>query len=497
VLFQVLSSFSLILIVLAAFYIVATVRKLLRLKKQLTDIQSQLSQERHKETALSAQLTQLKSEVAETILHDPLTGLPGRQIFDDRFSQTLNQSSRYNLIFAILYVDLDEFKVINNALGPDAGDELLKEVGRRLLSCIRQMDTVSRFHGDEFTLLLTQLVKPETAAYVAQRVLDAVSQPFQIRGQELFITASIGIATFPTDGKDAATLLKSAENALHQAKARGCNSYQFCNEEMHTLSKRSLVLSSSLRSGAIYQDLRVYFQPRVHAQEKKIICMEALLHWNQPDFGLIPFAEFSRLAENSGSAIALGEWTLRAACQQFQEWKAQGFGLQNIAVEILPRQLENPHFTYKISQILQEIKLEPSCLILEISESLFSTKLDLIEKALNMLKHLGVRIAISNFGAGNIALQYLRRFPIDYLKISPMLIQHISVNREDEAIVKMIIALANSLQLHVAAEGVESERQKQLLKELGCNLMQGEFFSRPLVPQEFTAAIEKTIAESM
>lgn len=460
-------------------------REIRRLEKRAEQAESQLQEETRKQEELSSELTELKKQFTHSVIYDSLTGLPGRQVYKDRLLQIINQSKRYQLAFGVMFLDLDGFKVINEALGHDVGDELLKEVGVRLQGAIRQVDTISRFAGDEFVFILPQLSKPETAAYVAQRLLSVISQPFKIRDHELFITASIGIATFPSDGDTSLVLLKNADNALHQAKARGRNNFQFYREEMHTLSQRELTLSSDLQHNKIYQDFSLSYQPQIDFEKKEVCCMEVLLHWKHPDFGLIGLHDFLRLAENNGRINEVGEWILRNAIKQFQVWQNQQFYPSCISIDVSLRQLENPHFSYKLLQILQEQKVDPSVLILEISESIFY-KLDLIEKVTHMLKHMGVQIAVKDFGTGNLALQHLKRLPIDYLKISSLLTHDITINKESEAIVKMIVALANTLQITVVAEGVDTPKQKLLLKELGCHIMTGQLFGPPLKAEECT-----------
>lgn len=460
-------------------------REISRLEKHSTDTETKLKQETANSARLAAELDELKQQFTHNVIYDSLTGLPGRQVYYDRLLQTFNQSSRYQLSFGVMFLDLDGFKIINEALGHDVGDELLKEVAVRLEGTIRQVDTISRFAGDEFVFILPQLSKPETAAYVAQRLLNVISQPFVIRGQELYVTASIGIATYPLDGDTTAVLLKNAGNALHQAKTRGRNNYQFYREEMHTLSQRELILSSSLQHKDIYQDFSLLYQPEVNVINKEVVCMQALLHWKHPDFGLIALPEFLTLAENCSKINEIGDWVLRNALQQLKKWQTQKFFPRAISIPVSLRQLENPHFTYKAAQLLQELKLDPSMLVLEISESILH-KMELVEKVAHMLKHMGVQIAIKDFGAGNLALQHLKRFPIDYLKISSVLTQDITINKESEAIVKMILALAKTLQITAVAAGVESPKQKVMLIELGCQIMEGHLFSAPLGAEEFT-----------
>ena len=470
-------------------------RKITRLEREIKDHAAVLQTELQKQTILSAELSNLQTDFNQNVLIDPITQLPSFKVFEDRLLQTLHQSERHKLIFAIMYLDIDDFKVINNVLGYEVGDLLLKDLVTRLAPCVRKVDSMCHITNDCFAFVLPQLSKAETAAYVAQRLLDAVSQPFTILDHELFITASIGITVFPTDGTESAQLLKNADIALHQAKSRGRNMFQFYHEDMYALSHRELILNSCLRGDTIFQEFALYYQPVVNVNTKEVIAMEALLRWQHPELGMVAPQDFLRLAENNNRIGAIGEWVLRNACEQFQKWVAQGFHLRNVAVNVSLRQLENTNFTYRVSQVLQDLKMEPSCLMLEVSESVLLPKLNLVEKTLHMLKHLGVQIAIDDFGTGYLSLQHLRRFPVNCLKIDNILVQEMMIDTESEAIVKTIIALARSLKLETVAEGVEGEKQKILLKEYGCALMQGYLFCRPLLPKEFTTPLLKTISE--
>jgi diguanylate cyclase (GGDEF)-like protein len=472
-----------------------TRRKLAILEKQLLSQAENLQSEVQRQTVLTTQLSNLQSDFNQNVLVDPVTQLPSFKVFEDRLQQTLHQSTRHKLIFAVLYLDIDDFKVINNVLGYEVGDILLKETVTRLTPCIRKVDSMSHITNDSFAFILPQLSKAETAAYVAQRLLDAISQPFNIKENELFITASIGITIYPVDGTELTQLLKNADIALHQAKSRGRNIFQFYHEDMYALSHRELLLNSCLRSDSIYQEFLLYYQPIVKVDTKEIIAMEALLRWQHPELGLVPPQDFLRLAENNNRINPIGDWVLRHACKQFMEWREQGFHLQKIAVNVSLRQLENSNFTYRISQILQECKMEATSLMLEISESVLLPKLNLVEKTLHMLKHLGVQIAIDDFGTGFLSLQHLRRFPVNSLKIDNVLVKEMMIDTESEAITRTIVSLAKSLQLETIAEGVESEKQKEMLKDFGCLLMQGYLFCRPLLPKEFTQPLLKTISE--
>lgn len=491
--FIVLLGLSILSIVLLGYALFSSVRHVVHLKEELHTAETALTNKTEQTHALNAELADMKHKIERNIVSDSLTGLAGWQIFEDRLKQVLKQSKRHNLTFAILFLDLDDFKIINDVLGLEAGDQLLKEVAERLQGAVRQMDTVSRFTGDEFVFILPQVSKPETSAYVAQRLLNTIAQPFRIREQELFITASAGIAIYPNDGEDVSMLLQNAESALHQAKAHGDNNYQFYRREMHMISRRELILTSALHGSEVYKEFSLCYQPQVSILTKKIVCMETFLRWQHPDFGFISYDDFLRFSENTGTIILIGEWIIRNACQQFLTWQSQGLHPQKIAVNVSLRQLENPHFAYNVSRILQELELNPDYLILQISEMMLLTKLGLIEKTLHMLKKLGVHIGVTDFGTGNIALQHLRSFPLEYLKLSNALITDITTNEEAKAIVKMVMALANTLQLQVIIDGVESEEQKILLKELGCDFMQGKIFSPPLMANDFTVAVEEKI----
>lgn len=495
--FIILLALSIVSIILLGYGLFANVRHLAQVKERLLNTEAALAKGVEQERALNVELADMKHRIERNIVSDSLTGLPGWQIFEDRLKQVLNQSKRHSLTFAVLFLDLDDFKIINDVLGLEAGDELLKEVSERLQASVRQMDTVSRFTGDEFVFILPQVSKPETSAYVAQRLLNAVSQPFKIRDQELFITASAGIAIYPTDGEDVSILLQNAESALHQAKSHGDNNYQFYRREMHMISRRELILSSALHGTDIYKEFSLCYQPQVDIETKQIVCMEAALQWQHVDFGAISSDDFVRFSENTGTILVIGEWILRNACQQFLTWQSQGLHPQKIAVNVSLKQLENPHFAYNVSHILQDLNLQPDHLILQISEMMLLTKLGLIEKTLHMLKQLGVHIGVTDFGTGNIALQHLRSFPLGYLKLSNELISDITTNEETKAIVKMIIALAVTLQLKVIVDGVENQEQKLVLKELGCRLMQGNIFSPPLRADEFTSVVEEKIVDNV
>ena len=472
-------------------------RFLLVLRQETQVMQERLQAVQRQEEVLSLTVSEQKAQIESAMMLDIVTQLPTRVVLEDRISQAISQSQRYHLTFGMMILELGELKRVNAVLGYQGGDVLLREVAERLRSCVRHVDTVSRYSGNGFAFLLPQLSKAESAAYVAQRLVDAMAQPFMIGEVELFLTGSVGISIYPVDGGNKQNLLRNAETALHQAKLRGCGSFQFYKQEMYVQGRRELLLSSRLRSPDIFHELTIFYQPQISVEERKIVCMEALLRWQHPDYGLIGPREFLTLAENNGTMVAIGEWVLRKSCEQLQSWRREGFDPESISVNVSLRQLDNPQFVHKVSQILHETKTKPSELTIEISESILLPQFDLVEKTLNMLRYLGVRVAVDDFGIGFVSLQHLREFPLNCLKIDGSLVQD-SVNKpESVAIIKMIIALANSLALSVVAEGVETEEQKKLMAELGCGRMQGHLFCLPLKPQEFTHPIVENIKQQV
>ncbi|HSW92909.1 MAG TPA: EAL domain-containing protein [Gammaproteobacteria bacterium] len=480
--------FSILVLIASGFYIIYCGMRTKRLRQQL---QTEID----KSHDLQKTTEKMEAEFSSQVLTDALTGLPGRKIFEDHLSLIISQSMRYQLTFSVMSLDLHGFKMINDTLGYDMGDAILRQVALRLKNCIRQVDTLSRFSGGEFVFIFSQINKAETAAYIAKRLLNALVEPFVADEQTFYLAASIGIAIFPMDGRDGKTLLKNADLALGQAKLQGRNTWQFYQQEMHTSSRRELILSGSLHDETSYRQFNILYQPYVNVDSRKLACMEAILEWRHPDFGLVTFEEFSQLAEKNNNIMAIYEWLLRNACQDEAKWRQRGFHAGMLSIRVSLKLLEHTHFIQKISSILHETGVDPSHLIFEITESSLLTKIDLVEKMLHMLKHLGVQIAINNFGAGHLPLQHLRRLPINIFKIDRSLVYDIDTNPESEAIVKMIIALATSLQSQVMAEGVMNASQKQVLLSLGCVTMQGPLFSGPVLAGDFNEKLLQTIGE--
>ena len=455
-------------------------------KNKLITTEAELKKAKEIEQRAQDEINLLQNKLRHTF-EDPVTSLLGWQLFEDRLNQSIKESLRYQLTLGVMFVDIDDFKVINDALSYEIGDGLLQEVALRLQSCIRQVDSVSRFTKDTFVILLTQLGKPETVAVVAQRIQQSLAQPFQIKGKELYITASIGISIYPTDGPDATTLFRNADYALHLAKEQGKHSYQFYQEHMHIKSQRELAITISLSRESIFQEFVLYYQPIVNIKDEGIFCMDALLHWQHPDLGLIGPQELFSFAEKQRNLNIISEWLLQNACKQFLHWRSLGFYPKYVGISVSLKQLENSHFIYRISQLLQDMEFKPEWVLLEIKETFAHLSLEVLEKAFNMLKYLGVKIAIDDFGCGPFSLYHLKNFDINYLKLDSSFVKDITTNPHTVALVKSVIFLAKSMSMELIIQGIESEEQKAVLKELDCIFMQGKLLGEPLSEPEMTA----------
>ncbi len=475
-------------------YVAYLSKKLHAIKSKYESANEKLAEEISKEKVFANELGKLQEKLQQNILSDELTHLPSKQVFEDRFNQAMHQASRYQLLFGIMFVDLDDFKTINDALGYDIGDQLLKQVAARLQDVLRQVDTVTRFAGDKFVLLLPQIAKQESCAFIAKRILDSIAIPYRINEQQLFLTASIGVAVYPNDGESYQFLLKAADTALNQAKARGSNGYDFYHEKMRELTQRQLKLNSSLHEASVYDEFTIYYQPIVNTKTKSIVCMEALLRWQHPELGLVTPEEFLKLAEQNNKIVEIGERVLQMACKQFQEWQRNHFHVEQLAVNVSLKQLENPHFSFQVSQILKNLEMNPASLILEVTDGVFH-RAELLNKSLQMLSQIGVKIAVDDLGTGSLSFKELRNFPINYLKVDGVLVREITHKPESESIVKMISLLADTLNQRLIAEGVETMEQRHAIERIGCFEMQGHLFSPPRHPNEFTQDVKQAIVE--
>ncbi|WP_457675621.1 EAL domain-containing protein [Thiolapillus sp.] len=429
--------------------------------------------------------------------YDLLTGLPNRTLLMDRLRQNVLQAQRSNMAFSVLFIDLDRFKAVNDLYGHVVGDELMKAAASRLQSELRETDTVARFGGDEFVVLLLGVNNADVAAVIARKIIEALSQPFTLGERKISIGASIGITLFPADvdlEKESAesivgTLLSNADMAMYQAKARGRNHYQFFEHEMQDRVKRHVALEQDLRSAVRNRELRVYYQPIMDAYSNEMVGMEALLRWQHPEHGMIQPDHFIRLAEESGLIGELGEWIFSEACRQVQEWQKRYQVFVGLSVNLSARQRDKGFDPEMLCRILRESGLDPQYLMLEITENLLLRESDQATAWLYSLKECGVKLAVDDFGTGYSSLSYLKRFPVDTLKVDRSFIQDVPGDKDDVSLVTAIVAMADSLGIAVVAEGVETEEQRLFLREIGCDYMQGFLFGKPLTAEEMEQRI--------
>src|SRR5256712_5853483 len=431
-----------------------------------------------------------EEQIKHLAYHDALTGLPNRLLFKDRLTVAISHAQRERSRIAVLFLDLDRFKVINDSLGHNIGDQLLQAVAGRVQSCVRESDTVARLGGDEFTILLAHLPHAEDAALVAQKIIDAVRYPFQIEGREFFMTTSIGISLYPDDGFDAETLIKNADTAMYQAKEQVRDNYQLFNAFINAKALQRIALEHGLRKALINQELAVHYQPIFDFRTGRISGMEALLRWNHPTLGMIPPTVFIPLAEAIGVMIPVSTWAARGACAQAKAWHDSGYRSLSLAVNLSVCQLQQPDLLLRVQEILNETGLPPRLLELEITESSAMQSPETSVRTLYDLKKLGIRISLDDFGTGHSSLSYLKRFPIDTLKIDQSFVRDITHDPDTAAIVTAIIAMAHSLRLKVIAEGVEFTEQSAFLKKYGCDQMQGYLIKAPVPADRFVELLE-------
>ncbi|MBI3547158.1 MAG: EAL domain-containing protein [Gammaproteobacteria bacterium] len=417
--------------------------------------------------------------------HDVLTTLPNRVLFMDRLEQALARAPRRARQLAVIFLDLDRFKVINDTLGHDFGDRLLQVLAERLGSCVREGDTVARVGGDEFAILLDDMASNDDVVFVARKIIEVFAKPLNVYQRELFVTTSVGISVFPNDGEDAKSLLKNADTAMYRAKEAGRNTYQFYSADMSVKAVERLTLETGLRRSLERNELVLHYQPLVDLKSGRIIAAEALLRWQHPQLGLVQPAEFIPLLEETGMIVAIGEWVMRQACHQAYAWQQQTKRPLRVTVNLSARQFSEPNLSAHVTQMLQETRLDPTLLEFEITESILMQHAASTIETLLRLGGLGCRFAIDDFGTGYSSLAYLKRFPIHVLKIDRSFVRDIPGDNDDAAIVSTIIAMAHNLKLQVIAEGVETEQQLAFLRASGCDAMQGYLFSRPVPAEEF------------
>jgi diguanylate cyclase (GGDEF)-like protein/PAS domain S-box-containing protein len=415
---------------------------------------------------------------------DSLTGLPNRHLFRDRLMQSMAQATRLAKPMAVLFIDLDRFKLVNDTLGHGAGDHLLKEATRRLRACLRPGDSVGRFGGDEFGAVLADLGKPGDASVVAQKIIDALAQPFHLDGHETYVTASIGITLFPADGDDAGTLIMNADTAMYRAKEQGRNTYQYFTREMNERAMQRVKMEASLRRAIERSEFLLHYQPKVRLDSGEVCGFEALLRWQHPERGLVSPMEFIPVLEDTGLIVPVGEWVMREVCAQIKRWQASGLRVPPVAVNLSARQFQQKGLEESVRRLLAEAGVDPDLVQIELTESLLMKDPEAAERTLQGLKESSLRLSVDDFGTGYSSLSYLKRFPIDALKIDRTFIRDVNVDPDDAAITVAIIGLAHSLKLKVIAEGVETEGQLEFLAQHGCDEIQGYLFSLPVGADE-------------
>jgi diguanylate cyclase (GGDEF)-like protein/PAS domain S-box-containing protein len=426
----------------------------------------------------TAELQEARARAQHLADHDALTGLPNRRLLEDRLTQALALSHRNRQQTAVMFVDLDRFKTINDSLGHAVGDALLKEISQRLVNQLRTGDTICRIGGDEFVVVLPEIKRSSDVAQVAHKVIEQLSVPVILEERELFVTSSIGIAVFPDDGRDAETLIRNADAAMYHAKELGRANYQFFTEQMNQAASRRLALENDLRRALGRDELRVHYQRIVEAKSGRVAAHEALLRWQHPERGLVLPSEFIQLAEETGLILKIGEWVLRESCR-WATFIGVDRGLQ-VSVNLSPRQFNDPKLPQVVANALKETGLPPRLLELEITESTAMQQTDVTLGTLRRLKQLGVSIAIDDFGTGYSSLAYLKRFPVDKVKIDRSFVVESPEDRDQGAIITAIVALARALQIKVIAEGVETESQREFLTSCGCDYLQGYLTGRPV-----------------
>jgi len=422
----------------------------------------------------------IQQRIQHLAYHDNLTGLPNRSLLQDRLAHSIARAERGGRKVAVLFIDLDNFKNINDTLGHDVGDELLRQVSRRLSECVRLEDTIARQGGDEFIVLLDSLEDSRGASVVAQKVLTSLRQAFILSGTEQHVSGSVGIALYPEDGRDAQTLMKNADTAMFHGKSLGKNTYQYFTAQMNIAVKRRMTLESALRRAVMQKDFVLHYQPQINLESGEIIAVEALVRWKTEDSGTVMPGDFIPLAEETGLINEIGEWVLREGCRQAKEWQDKGLPARRMAINLSARQFSDRGFLDMVTRVLAETGLDPRQLELEITESQVMRQTEGMIMLLNKLADMGVQLAIDDFGTGYSSLSYLKRLPIQKLKIDQSFVRDITVDPNDTAIVVAIINMAKSLDLETIAEGVETAGQLALLRSKGCKTGQGFYFSAPV-----------------
>jgi diguanylate cyclase (GGDEF)-like protein/PAS domain S-box-containing protein len=419
--------------------------------------------------------------------HDELTGLPNRTLFNDRLSQAMIEARRQGRHVAVILLDVDNFKTVNDTMGHAAGDELLRDIGKRLQVCVRESDTVARFGGDEFGMVLVDLGDPADAIKVAQKILDAFAPPFFVGGRELLVGTSLGITIYPVDADNLEGLTKNADSAMYHAKAKGRNNFQFYAAELTTRAHSRFNMETGLRRALERREFELHYQPTYEMRTGMMTGVEALLRWKNPDLGAMPPADFMALAEESGLIMPIGEWVLRTGCEQLLRWQEQGRHGINLAINLSSMQVRHNRLKQTVSTVLAETGLDPGRILFEVTESLIMDGGSEVAEILTGLKQIGVSITLDDFGTGYSSLSYLKRLPIDALKIDRSFLRDLPGDQDAAAIVRAIVAMAHGMRMKVIAEGVETDEQEAFLRDEGCDEAQGFLRAAPVPAAEVRA----------
>ena len=436
-------------------------------------------------------------QMTHTAQHDFLTALPNRILLNDRVSQAITLAPRHGKKVALLFLDLDGFKHINDSLGHPIGDKLLQSIAGRLVDCVRGSDTVSRQGGDEFVVLLSEVDQPEDAAITARRMLQTVAEAHSIDRHDLHVTASIGLSVYPDDGLDAETLIKNADTAMYQAKENGRQSYQFFKPAMNVRAVERQFIEEGLRRALERQEFALHYQPKINLRTGEITGAEALIRWTHPIRGAVSPAQFIPVAEDCGLILPIGNWVLHEACKQAQAWLDAGLHLGTMAVNISAMEFRDEHFLEGVFAILKNTGLDPRFLELELTESVLMKRAESTESILKTLRARGVQVAVDDFGTGYSSLSYLRKFPIDALKIDQSFVRQITTAPNETSIVTAVISMGRSLKLRIVAEGVETQEELLFLQTHQCEEAQGYYFSRPMLPQQFATLLKTGLSETV
>ncbi|WP_054773878.1 putative bifunctional diguanylate cyclase/phosphodiesterase [Methylogaea oryzae] len=423
--------------------------------------------------------------------HDTLTGLPNRLLFHERLREAALHARQNNRIIALMFLDLDRFKIVNDTLGHTVGDELLAAVAERLRNSVRASDTVARLGGDEFAVVVSDMTDGSDIAHRAQKIIDTLSSAFSVGGNEVFVTTSIGITLFPNDNGEWSKMVENADVAMYHAKQQGRNNYQFYTAEMNACAYDQLMLETSLRHALERDEFVLYYQPQIDMPSGDIVGVEALIRWNHPELGLVPPNDFIPLLEVTGLIVPVGEWVIRTACRQVRTWLDEGHPPLTMAVNLSARQFREQNLKSNIAAILAETNIPANLLELEITESIVMENVQETVEILRQFKDMGLKVAIDDFGTGASSLSYLKSFPVDTLKISHDFVLNLPADNDDAAIAKAVITLARNMSLGSVAEGVETSEQMDFLRLQQCERMQGYLFSKALPPEQMAALLEE------